>query len=240
MVAEEKGPENLSAVAKGTRVYLTWNEMPKSDSRITYNIYRATSPDDDFMLVNRDDIKTNSFIDDRNSSILPLTGGTLYYYMAAAVISGRETAGSNIVQAMPQNILEPPSGITIISHASGATLKWSDPEEDTVYKASGYNIYRATEGSMVRINTDPVKETVYDDSGLTNGVKYYYSLQSVDFRGNTSDMSFPPDSVVPFDLISAPKNVKYHGTLRRTQELSGFPDIIFTAVPYRVFFRINL
>jgi hypothetical protein len=207
MVEEvEPGPEQLAAQAQGMKVKLDWKEMPKSDGAVTYNIYRATAPDDDFIRVNRDAIKTNSFTDEKTTSIIPLQSAINYYYKVDAVINGSETGDSNIAQAMPSGVLEPPDNIVSAPGNMGVVLKWSAPESEGPNGVTGYNIYRATEGPMLKLNAAPLSAYEYDDAGLTNGAKYFYALQSVDTKGILSELSVPV-FVVPFGNVSSPRNV---------------------------------
>ncbi len=208
MVAVEKGPENLKAQVFGMRVNLTWEPVPKSDSAVTYTIYRATGPDEDFIRVNKDDIITNAFVDSKETSIISLMSGITYFYKVAAIINGRESADSNLASAIPEGILAPPDEVTAVSKVSAILLKWAEPESSGKLGLSGFNIFRATEGVMERINQAVVNAFEYPDNNLTNGVKYYYSVQSVDSAGNTSEMSSPVFAM-PFSIISEPANVSF-------------------------------
>lgn len=62
-----------------------------------------------------------------------------------------------------------------------AEINW-----DTVKEADSYNVYRAvgTTGGYRKINTEPVKETKFTDSGLSNNV-YLYKVTAVNTAGES-------------------------------------------------------
>lgn len=76
---------------------------------------------------------------------------------------------------------QPDSPITLTATAGDkqVSLSWS-----SVTGATGYNIYRSTtsDGSYSKIATG-VTSTNYTDTGLTNGVTYYYYVKAVDSSG---------------------------------------------------------
>jgi hypothetical protein len=63
---------------------------------------------------------------------------------------------------------------------------------------AGYNVYRHEDGmSPVKLNTELVKAPAYRDESVTSGKKYFYSVSSVDVRGNESAKSEEASEAVP-------------------------------------------
>ena len=63
---------------------------------------------------------------------------------------------------------------------------------------AGYNVYRHEEGAApVKINAEPLKTPSYRDSEVSSGKKYFYSVSSVDVRGNESALSEEASETVP-------------------------------------------
>ena len=81
-----------------------------------------------------------------------------------------------------------PATATALGTDSGATLSWVRSGENDL---AGYNLYRSTslpvtqDGSPVN-GTDLLTGTTFVDTGLVNGLTYYYSLVAVDGADNAS------------------------------------------------------
>jgi hypothetical protein len=74
-------------------------------------------------------------------------------------------------------------------------LVWT-PDSDA--DLAGYNVYRHTKGGApVRINSELVKTPAYRDAGVQPATKYFYSVASVDVRGNESARSQEAAEAVP-------------------------------------------
>ncbi|MEI7541635.1 MAG: hypothetical protein WCJ94_00065 [bacterium] len=198
-------PDFLKAEAKGIEVHLSWNASLKKD--IVYNIYRSVSPDTNFIKINKDFVKQNNYIDNSQLSLTAPKSGKLYYYKVTAIDSGLESKSSTTVMATAFAPLAPPDKITLVAGFSSVKIKWVEPEASGSYGVSGYNIFRSTvAGILTQINPVTITAIQYDDSGLTNGARYDYSLQSIDAQGNTSALS-ALFSVTPFSSIASPKNL---------------------------------
>ncbi len=68
------------------------------------------------------------------------------------------------------------------------SLDWSDNTEPDL---AGYNVLRSTVagGPYLKINDALVATSDFDDTGLSNGVPYYYVVVAVDNAGNVSESS---------------------------------------------------
>lgn len=100
-----------------------------------------------------------------------------------------------------------PTTLTATAGDKQVSLSWSP-----VAGAAGYNIYRSTTsgGNYTKIASD-VTSTIYADTGLTNGVTYYYYVTAVDSSGAESQPSNEA-SATPADSSSS----GYNATLKIT------------------------
>ena len=85
----------------------------------------------------------------------------------------------------------PPSAPISLGATAGnasAALTWAPNTESDL---AGYNVYRSTTtgGPYTKDNTALVTTRSYNDTGLTNGTKYYWVVQAVDTSTNTSGNS---------------------------------------------------
>jgi len=54
----------------------------------------------------------------------------------------------------------------------------------------GYNVYRGPDKvNWQKINPSPIASTVYSESTVANGSRYYYAATAVDINGNESGKS---------------------------------------------------
>jgi len=101
-----------------------------------------------------------------------------------------ESEGSLPVSAIPVD-LEPPSipqGLTAFWIDEGISLRWEESPEADV---SGYNIYRREEGkgALEKLNPDPVKGTIFLDTGVKKDTAYYYAISSADSSSRRNESS---------------------------------------------------
>ena len=115
-----------------------------------------------------------------------------------------------------------PIGLTAVPGNGSASLSWTYPADPDV---AGYNVYRSETSPVdttTPINGAIVTTEAYNDSGLTNGTPYYYTVLAVDTSGNVSD---------PADEASAtPENTTTCYALTLTSGANGGDP---TAVPLK-------
>ncbi|TQI65401.1 hypothetical protein [Clostridium sp. KNHs216] len=100
-----------------------------------------------------------------------------------------------------------PTTLTATAGDKQVSLSWSP-----VAGATGYNIYRSTtSGSNYTKIASDVISTTYTDTGLTNGVTYYYYVTAIDSSGVESQPSNGA-SATP----AAPSSGGYNATLKIT------------------------
>lgn len=130
-----------------------------------------------------------------------------YYYHAEAVtivakpalqIDGDDSAE---VKIFTHDVFPPavPTGLQAAFSGPGQApfidLIWA-PVTDA--DLAGYNVYRHEEnGAPVRLNTELVKVPAYRDTTVVAGKTYYYSVSSVDVRGNESAKSREASEIAP-------------------------------------------
>lgn len=74
-------------------------------------------------------------------------------------------------------------------------LSWSASTSGDV---AGYNVYRGPNGTTwSKINSSLVGPTLYSDSTVASGTKYYYATTAVNASGDESSKSTPIEVTVP-------------------------------------------
>ncbi|MCG2703985.1 MAG: gliding motility-associated C-terminal domain-containing protein, partial [Candidatus Omnitrophica bacterium] len=93
-----------------------------------------------------------------------------------------------------------PQGLTLANSDGLVQLSWTANTEPDL---SGYNVYRAevSGGPYIKLNTLPLSQSLYTDSGLNNGTIYHYVVTAVDTAGNESDYS-QENSAMPSEWLT--------------------------------------
>jgi len=183
-------PTNLTATPGDTIATLQWTAAQGATS---YNIYRGTSSGQETLL--HSGVTAAPFGD------TGLTDGQTYYYEVTSVNTGGESARSSEVTVSPHVL--PPSAPTNLTGTIGngqVGLTWT-----TVPNALTYNIYRSTSSGNEVLDHQGVIGNSFNDTGLTNGVAYYYQVSAVNGAGE-SDRS-PQISAIPLLLPAAPASL---------------------------------
>jgi len=205
-------PQDLTAVISGADIVLSWAANTEPDLA-GYNIYK-NSPEG-WSLLNTSLVSDAAYIEP------DLPNGVYIYRVTAVDKVGNESDPSN--EASATIYLEPPQppiNLGVISMPEGNTLSiaWQysgDP-------VAGYNLYRsmAPGGPYIKINEEPLLDTSYIDSGLVNGVAYYYVVVAVDSYGNKSDNSNEAMGI-PSDTLAPPPPAIFSPTI------SAIPVVVF-------------
>ncbi|MFC2059965.1 hypothetical protein ACFLTZ_02575 [Chloroflexota bacterium] len=181
-------PNNLVATPGDKQVSLGWDDNTEGDLD-GYNIYRGLSSGNYTQI---ESLWASSSYTDTG-----LTGGVTYYYIVTAVdLGSNESASPDEVSATPTDPPPAaPSGLAATAGNEEVDLNWSDNSEPDF---AGYNIYRGlSSGNYTQIESLWASSS-YTDTGLTNGVTYYYVVTAVDLASNESGNS-DEDSTTPFN-----------------------------------------
>jgi fibronectin type 3 domain-containing protein len=124
------------------------------------------------------------------------TSGQSYAYLVRAVdIHGNEETNRNVVRTMSVDILppDPPSNLTAFAVSGGdVELEWVAVPEWNVT----YNVYRSSSsdsGNLTKIAS--TNATLFVDTGLVNGRKYFYAVRAQDAAGNEEGNSIMASAV---------------------------------------------
>lgn len=162
-----------------------------------YNVYRVEESQDQISdtAINSGLVSGTQFTD-KNFKF-----GESYRYVVRAVSLGTggnpvESLNSNSVTVAPKDVFPPsaPSAITIAAAPGRLSLFFpANPEPDI----AGYNFYRSSDENLpkdqwVKLNSDLLTRTTFQDERVESGRRYYYYLVAVDQAGNVS----PPSEVV--------------------------------------------
>jgi len=195
-------PQSPSASPTGVRqISLSW-AAPSSDggTSITgYKIYRGTSSNGESLITTIGN--TLSYIDSTG-----LTNDQTYYYKVSAVNSVGESSLSSETSAktwaLPGQTLNPSAIPTAVGQI---TLTWSAPSSDGGTSITNYKIYRGTTSGGETLLTTVGNVLTYQDSGLGNGLKYYYKVCAVNPVGDGTQS--PETSATTWALPGQPQSL---------------------------------
>jgi fibronectin type 3 domain-containing protein len=182
-------PENLAATPGNARVDLTW-DPPSSDGGYpitNYRIHRGTVSGGETFLEEIGEVLT--YTD------LGLTNGQIYYYEVSAVNLLGEGARSSEVSAVPATIPGAPTGLDATRGDKEVALNWNAPTDDGGSAVSNYAIYRGLTSGGESLLTTTGAVPGYVDTGLTNGVTYFYQVAAINGVGegpNSTEVSALP------------------------------------------------
>ncbi|HPF37433.1 MAG TPA: M64 family metallopeptidase [Phycisphaerae bacterium] len=192
-------PENVIAQRGEGAVQLSWDVV--SDPGLAYyTVYRSTTSGGPYTFV--DSPEDPEYLDSG------LTNEVTYYYVVTATdTASNESVYSDEVSATPTSDLPPsaPTGLTATPGDGVIHLDWNDNPESDINE---YRIYRSTTygGPYTELDADVVSQ--FDESSVTNGVRYYYVVTAVDNANQESGYSnqataIPTDGIPP----AAPQNL---------------------------------
>jgi len=170
-------PTNLTPLRGNAQNSLWWTRVTGAS---TYAIYRSTTSGAEGSTPLAT-VSTPTYND--NS----LTNNTAYYYQVTARGANSESTKTSEVTATPRSTVTVAPSITVTPGSvtpgnNSATISWS-----SVTGATSYSLYRATgpgaEGASAYQSS---VTSSYTDTGLTNGLTYYYQLTTHNASGESS------------------------------------------------------
>ncbi|MFQ6060222.1 MAG: fibronectin type III domain-containing protein [Thermoplasmata archaeon] len=192
-------PTGLVAVQGDARVTLSWQAADMETSPITnYRIYRGTTPGGETFLMEIGNVLTYTDTNVRN--------GQTYYYQITAKNAVGEGPRSNEVSATPMTVPGAPTGLIAVAGNRQVTLTWAAPEDDGGSPITHYRIYRGTLPGNRTFLTEIGDVLSYTDTGLTNGVIYYYTVAAVNNIGHGPNST--EASATPATRPSEPMNLQ--------------------------------
>ncbi|OMF44050.1 S-layer homology domain-containing protein [Paenibacillus peoriae] len=170
-------PINVAATAGDEQVTLNWSSVLDATS---YKVYQGTSP-------GVYDAAAVATVNGTTAAVTGLTNGTTYYFAVKSSNEHGDSSFSSEVNAKPHiNPPAAPGGLTATPGNGQVALSW-----DSVAGAVTYDVYKGTTvGSYESTPVATVSGATYSytETGLTNGVTYFYVVKASN-AGGSSDSS---------------------------------------------------
>ncbi len=180
-------PSGLSATAGDKQIQLSWNPSPGATN---YNIKRGLVSGGPYNLVG-----TSTAIVHMDSGLAPDT----YYYVVSALNATGESANSPEASATVTCPVPPAPAQLAISARPGALF----PAWSPVTGATGYNLYRATNGAGPYSLLAPnLATTTYLDSQVAGAVTYYYLVQAINSCGASTNFATGAFATLPLPQLN--------------------------------------
>jgi fibronectin type 3 domain-containing protein/regulation of enolase protein 1 (concanavalin A-like superfamily) len=178
-------PTPADFYAAGTQGGVSLEWAPVADSTLTgYDIYRSSSLNGTYTLLNSTPITTTSYFD------TTATAGSAVYYKLTAIDSATKNqslAALSSTTALLTSTTVPsaPGNLTATGISGGITLNWSAVSDPTL---AGYNVYSSSSasGPFTLLTSSPITATTYTDSTATVGATTYYQVTAVDASSGLS------------------------------------------------------
>ncbi|MFC1965525.1 fibronectin type III domain-containing protein, partial [Chloroflexota bacterium] len=185
-------PTGLAATPGNEQISLTWASNNETDLW-GYNVYRGPTSGN-YTQINASVVISSTYTD------TPLYGGGTYYYAVTAVDLGNNESGYSDEASDTAVDIAPavPTGLTANQSEFQMSLDWNDNIETDL---EGYNVYRGlTSGNYTKIESLWTSSN-YTDTGLTNGITYYYAVTATDNgtyeSGDSNEASDTPVDIPP-------------------------------------------
>ncbi|MFH1784301.1 MAG: T9SS type A sorting domain-containing protein [bacterium] len=189
----------VTDAATGGRLDISWTNPSDTDFDHIH-IYRST----DVGILGG--LVYDNIVGTTQSDIGLINGITYYYTLRSVDTSNNESTNINQYSGVPSGgdttAPAPPTNISVNDSGLGGELNlaWINPS-DTDF--DHIHVYRSSSAGVLGLLVyDNVSGTSISDTGLTNGITYYYTLRSVDTSSNESANTdqysgIPSDTVAP-------------------------------------------
>ncbi len=175
-------PVDLMGVGSDGLVQVFWEPSldDGGDPVRSYYLYRAVDERSLELWTVLDNMSTQ-FVDEE------ITNGRNYRYAITATNRRGESANSNIVTVTPLGLPGPPRNVTLWEGDRYLELEWDTPQFDGGTEIEYQVLYKGTNISelsfLTSLNADKLE---YNDTSVTNGVRYYYVLTCVNSIGDSA------------------------------------------------------
>jgi len=207
--AVPSAPSNLTAISSDSQVSLSWATTATAN---TYTLERSTQSGGPYTPITT--LAANTYVD------TGVSNGSTYYY----VVRARNSVGTGAIS--PQTSVFP-SPSTAPSSPGSLNISFGGGDFDPFYggaisilswtpvtNASGYNVYRSTDGTnFTELTSAPQSGTQYTDLEISNGSTYYYAVTAVNPAGESGKSS--QATATPVEEVRQPPVVS-------SQERNGF------------------
>ncbi|MBW8687740.1 fibronectin type III domain-containing protein [Chitinophaga rhizophila] len=170
-------PDSLSGVISDSGyVQLTWKANTEADI-YGYRVFRANSPDAEFVQVTRTPARSNHFAD--TIEVKTLTK-YIYYKIVALDAHYNPSEYSAVLQLKRPDVVPPVPPVFTNAHASaeGIFLQWQPSTSDDVV---AYRLLRTIEGAVgVKMFLLRDSAVSFTDTTCERGVKYQYQVVAID------------------------------------------------------------
>jgi fibronectin type 3 domain-containing protein len=195
----------FTAAAGNSQVVFTWTEPTDKGGYTTvnnYTLYSGTYP----ALTLLANVSGTAVTYTMNG----LTNGQAYYFAIGAVNAKGEGLKS-FANATPSATPQPPS-VPINPVATGGSgyikLVWSTPLSAGTQSITDYKIYRGDSSTPIAYyGHTGSASTSYNDSGLMNGMTYYYAVVAVNSIGDSSQSAAANASTSSTPPAGAPDSI---------------------------------
>ncbi len=192
-------PTNFTSTYESEAVHLSWNDPDDSNGSPVefYSVFKGTS---DNNLSTREDVGT-----DKTYSDMGLENGVPYFYQVCAVTAAGDGRRTNVKSVTPRTVPEPPFNLSSSKGDETVTLLWNYSLEDGGAAIEGHKIYRGPDvDNLEHVATIGYTKT-FTDTGLENGITYYYSVTAYNSEGESDFAS--ATMVTPLGPPGKPQNM---------------------------------
>jgi fibronectin type 3 domain-containing protein len=130
-----------------------------------------------------------------------VANGVTYYYKVSALNAVGESVASNELWATPSQPAGPPGAPSLVGAVAGnavVALSWNPPSSNGGSAITGYRVYRSTSSGAETLWVTLGNVTSWTDSGVANGVTYYYRVSALNAVGEgfaSNELSARPASL---------------------------------------------
>jgi len=164
-----------------TQSTVTWNSAPAAAATKTSSVATAVALNTSYVF----DVRPLIPGDGRVSFVIksPSSDGARYFSSEGSSTQAPQLQITCGTAPPPPTVPGAPSGLSANASAGAVSLRWTAPAADGGAQVTGYRIYRGTASGAEVFTAQVANVTTYQDSGLANGVAYFYRVSAVNSVG---------------------------------------------------------